>query len=370
VESCRQAALEIGLAQALRVRDRPARTFGTTVTGKLTDFAPSKGTKGLLGLTPVALVVALLGPSPAVAAPAPNPWWQAYYEHSKYVLLPDGRRMRLYCEGAGSPTVVLDSGLGSDATDWRTVQDSIAHTTRVCSYDRAGLGGSDPGPMPRDAAARASDMEQMLVAAKVRGPYVLVGHSLGSYDLQLFADVYRRKVAGMVLVDPATAPEGLKVVAPPPGPIQTCMKLGGSGQLRPDTPAYDQCVVGPPPDMPPALAHTFIQERLRPAPWQAWAAEADAMILDVHEVTIDLRPLGDMPLIVLTHGNLDGPPDASPEELAETAAFLYKQHQVLADLSTRGVHRVVPNSDHVIQWDAPQAVIDAVDEVVTEARRQ
>jgi pimeloyl-ACP methyl ester carboxylesterase len=61
--------------------------------------------------------------------------------------------MRLYCEGVGSPTVILESGGGSDATDWRFVQDKIGLTTRVCSYDRAGLGGSDPGPMPRDAVA-------------------------------------------------------------------------------------------------------------------------------------------------------------------------------------------------------------------------
>jgi len=162
----------------------------------------------------LAQVLAVAGPASAVAAPPPNPWWEAYYEHSERVTLPEGRHMRLYCEGAGSPPVVLESGLGSDAEDWRFVQDSIAHTTRVCSYDRAGLGGSDPGPIPRDAAAMASDLEHMLAAAKISGPYVLVGHSLGSYDLQLFADVYRRKVAGMVLVDPATAPEGLKVAPP------------------------------------------------------------------------------------------------------------------------------------------------------------
>ena len=148
------------------------------------------------------------------------------------------------------------------------------------------------------------------------------------------------------------------------------MKLGGSGQLRPGTPAYDFCVVGAPPDMPADLVQRFLKERMNPVPWRTWSAEADALILDLNEVAIDRRPLGDMPLIVLTHGNLEDAPGASPEKLAEIAASMYKQHQVLADLSSRGVHRVVPNSDHMIQWDAPQAVIDAVDEVVTEARRR
>ncbi|MEJ0064600.1 MAG: alpha/beta hydrolase [Caulobacteraceae bacterium] len=284
--------------------------------------------------------------------------------------LPDGRHMRLYCEGSGSPTVVLETGASTDATDWRLVQDEIAHTTRVCSYDRAGLGGSDPGPMPRDVAAKVSDLEQMLVAAKVRGPYVLVGHSLGGLDIQLFADIYRSKVAGMVLLDPTTKPERLKVLPPPPPQVQECMKLGGSGQLRHGTPAYDQCVSDPPPDMPADQVHYFLEESQNPAPWRTWAAESDALMLDFNEVAIDRRPLGDMPLIVLTHGNLDGPPDASPSELAASAAKMYQMHQELADFSSRGVHRVVPNSGHAIPSDAPQAVIDAVDDVVTAARRR
>jgi pimeloyl-ACP methyl ester carboxylesterase len=301
---------------------------------------------------------------------APNVWWRGYYDHARTVSLPDRRHMRLYCEGAGSPAVILDAGLGGDASNWRTVQDQIARATLVCSYDRAGLGGSDPGPMPRDAAARVSDLKQMLAAAKVHGPYVLVGHSLGSYDDQLFADLFRRDVAGMVLVDPAIAPKGLKTVPPPPSPILECMKLGASGQVRPGSPAYAQCVGDAPPDMPGDLVARYVEDRAKPAAWSAWEGEADALLLDLEEVRSHRQLLGDMPLLVLTHGGADRPPGASTEQLANDASNIYAQHQEIVVLSSRGEHRVVPNAHHYIQFDAPQVVVDAVDEVVSTIRRQ
>jgi len=303
---------------------------------------------------------------------APNPWWRRYYEKSRTVTLPDGRHVRLYCEGAGSPAVILDAGMGleGDASSWRTVQDQIARTTLVCSYDRAGLGWSDPGPAPRDTAANVSDLKQMLTAARVRGPYVLVGHSSGSYDDQVFADLYRRDVAGMVLVDPATAPKGLKALPPPPDSILTCWKLGATGQVLPGSQAYDECVGDPPQDLPDDLVHRYAESRARPAAWSAFKGEADALLLDLSEVDHDRRPLGDLPLIVLTHGDSDASPGSSPDQAAKLAALLYSMHQEIVALSSRGEHRVVPHAGHGIQFDAPQAVIDAVDEVVTEARRQ
>src|SRR3954451_210167 len=159
------------------------------------------------GLAALAAGLVMMGAARAADVPTPptpaQAWWAAYLAKGQAVKLPDGRLMHLYCEGQGAPTVVLDSGLGDGAWSWSRVQDQIALKTRVCSYDRAGYGTSSPGPEPRDSKAIVADMAAMLKAAHERGPYVIVGHSLGSFDARLFAFTYPAQVAGMVLVDPS-----------------------------------------------------------------------------------------------------------------------------------------------------------------------
>jgi pimeloyl-ACP methyl ester carboxylesterase len=93
--------------------------------------------------------------------------------------------------------VILDSGISAWAVPWRFVQDDIARTTRVCAYDRAGSGASSPGPLPRDTRAAVADLEALLMAAAIKGPYVMVGHSMGGYDIRLFADRRPVDVAGI-----------------------------------------------------------------------------------------------------------------------------------------------------------------------------
>lgn len=113
-----------------------------------------------------------------------------------------GRKLHLYCTGAGSPTVVLDAGLGNDWSSWRLVQPRVAAFTRVCAYDRAGLGESDPAPAgPCTSADAVADLHALLGAVGRRGPYVLVGHSSGGHNVRLFAATYPGEVAGLVLVD-------------------------------------------------------------------------------------------------------------------------------------------------------------------------
>jgi pimeloyl-ACP methyl ester carboxylesterase len=112
-----------------------------------------------------------------------------------------GRELYLECTGTGSPTVVLNSGAGEHTPSWAWIAPAVAQDTRVCSYDRAGLGWSDPAPHPQDAVDLAEDLHTLLAAADVPGPYVLAGHSVGGvYDL-VFADRYPADVAGVVLVD-------------------------------------------------------------------------------------------------------------------------------------------------------------------------
>lgn len=118
-----------------------------------------------------------------------------------------GRSLRLVCEGpeGPGPTVILEAGSFGLAADWAEVQKRLtAQGVRSCAYDRAGMGFSDPGPLPRDGLAIASDLEKLLSAAKVKAPYVLVGHSMAGLHVRLFAVRNRDKVAGIVLVDAAT----------------------------------------------------------------------------------------------------------------------------------------------------------------------
>lgn len=112
-----------------------------------------------------------------------------------------GYRLHIYCQGQGSPTVILDALFPGTVSNWIWVQPQLAKTTRVCAYDRAGLGWSDGGPEPRDALQHARELHALLENAGVEAPYVLVGHSLGGLSTRMFADQYPAEVAGMVLVE-------------------------------------------------------------------------------------------------------------------------------------------------------------------------
>src|SRR3989304_10304359 len=112
-----------------------------------------------------------------------------------------GRKMHINCVGQGSPTVLLEAGLGHYSLFWAYVQPEVAKYTRVCSYDRAGYGWSESSPMPRTANAEVDELHTLLVNADVQGPYILVGHSLGGMNMRVFANNYPDEVVGMVLVD-------------------------------------------------------------------------------------------------------------------------------------------------------------------------
>ena len=112
-----------------------------------------------------------------------------------------GRKLHIYCTGEGSPTVILDSGLGDSYLSWSRVQPQIAQFTRVCAYDRAGLGFSDSSPEPRTSKVMAEELHSLLQAAKIPPPYVIVGHSMGGYNVRVYTSMYRHQIVGMVLVD-------------------------------------------------------------------------------------------------------------------------------------------------------------------------
>jgi pimeloyl-ACP methyl ester carboxylesterase len=141
-----------------------------------------------------------------------------------------GHRLHLNCAGSGTPTVVLDSGAGGWSIYWAEVQERVSDVTRVCSYDRAGYGWSEPGPKPRIGHRFAEELNALLVNSGTPGPYVLVGHSLGGYVVRLYADRYPEEVAGVVLVESAHERQWTEL----PNEVNELMDsaLGGCESLR------------------------------------------------------------------------------------------------------------------------------------------
>jgi pimeloyl-ACP methyl ester carboxylesterase len=125
----------------------------------------------------------------------------------------DGAQMHLYCIGAGSPTVIIEAGLGSDWLGWQVVQPRLAKLTSVCTYDRSGLGWSEPRSGPRDAEVIAQQLHKLLNLASVQRPLVLTGHSAGGFYVREYAREFPGEVAGVALLD-STSP---KQIDEPPG---------------------------------------------------------------------------------------------------------------------------------------------------------
>src|SRR5215213_9005058 len=157
--------------------------------------------KALLGLVVVLLVLALAGALyQAIATELAE---RACPPPGEMVDV-GGYSLHINCVGQGSPTVVLDAGLGGMSAEWVWVQREVSDTTRVCPYDRAGMGWSEMGPEPRDAKQITRELHTLLSKAGIEGPYVLVGHSFGGLYMQTYAARYPGEVAGVALIDSST----------------------------------------------------------------------------------------------------------------------------------------------------------------------
>ena len=312
--------------------------------------------------------------APTLAQAGPNPWWTGFIGAGKLVPVAGGRSLYLYCEGSGGPVVLMDSGLGDDASSWRQVQDQIAAKagTRVCVYDRAGYGRSTGSPGARDTKAEAADIAELLKAAKLPGPYVLVGHSMASFNLRLFAFLHPKRVAGMVLVDPSADNQMAVIAAQAPTTLkmQEAQNVHTRACAAPDaSPAVLRGCAGPPPaDLPPELAGKGVGSP-PPGYFATVAAELDAFTaVDSQETVAARRSLGAMPLIVLTASDTTKAPGLPQSEIEAGAKAWSHMHDEIAALSTKGVNRLVEGSGHYIQKQKPQVVIDAVAEVVDAVR--
>jgi pimeloyl-ACP methyl ester carboxylesterase len=290
-----------------------------------------------------------------------------------------GRRINLHCTGAGSPTVVLMAGIASWSAVWYKTQPVIAQKTRVCAFDRAGYGFSDPAPRPQILSDVVDDLHAVLEAGAVPGPYVLVGHSSGGLEARVYAQRWPKDVVGMVLVDTSPAGEGL-IDEEQPGfdeaigresgvaELLHCALLAEHGPLAPSRPGYKDCVFPLPSGTPAAFREIW------PEFFTAYYF-ADEVALESSLYThrydgADHHRLGAMPLVVLSieHPWNDGTPASARLDRAYSKVW-NAMHEALARLSSRGVHRIIRGSGHEVQLDKPQAVIDAVDGVLRELQK-
>jgi len=280
---------------------------------------------------------------------------------------------RATSSGAGkAPVVILESGLGVPAIGWSLVQQDAAKLTRVCSYDRAGYGWSEPGPRPRDADEIARELHTALQNAEIPPPYILVGHSFGGLLVRVYTARYSGEVAGLVLVDASHEEEDGRL--PPSMKRAFDYQVAQLHSIRSALPILRSLGIarllagqpGPGVAMSKTLQDEFRYLQLQPKYLDAELAESDAMPRSVAE-TRSAGDLGDRPLMVLTAGQVTYPSDV-PAADAEMfhKIWLAELQPSLAKLSTRGREMLVEKSTHLIPLQAPQAVVEAIREVLSE----
>ena len=277
-----------------------------------------------------------------------------------------GHGMQLYCTGRarGGPTVVMDSGLGGGLLDWQTVQPKVAEFARVCSYDRSGIGWSESGPTPRTSPQIARELHALLENAGEDGPYVLVGHSFGGTNVQLYAAEYPKEVAGMVLVDSALDTrvldedlrKALAEIAPSPLTIKATAPVG--------IPRLFASEEG-------SLPRRLAQERSAiyngTRHLYAVADESATVQKGVAKATDAAPSLKDKPLIVLSAGARQYP-GFTKKQAKRTDKQANEFEAGLTDLSENSKLVAAKKSTHYIQWDRPGLVVDAIRQVVDAAR--
>jgi pimeloyl-ACP methyl ester carboxylesterase len=304
----------------------------------------------------------------------------------------NGFRVNLYCMGSGSPTVVFDSGWEDWAPAWSKVQPEVAKWTRACSYDRAGTGFSDPGPMPRTSVRMAEELRTALHHAGIGGPYILVGHAFGGDNVRTFAALHMGEVAGLVLVeaDPNDVfPESMREE-------EHRGHAGILSRLRDCRNAIAEHKPLPAlTSRPGQPQRTCAQQFFRGLPEAAWSPELNAKLLEIAQTKVAMydaylsemeqmaadetylqqhrRSFGSRPIRVLTSGNhgvghLERKPPDTPEHVK------YEQETTLAQarwltLSSNSKQIFTRNSSEYIQFDEPETVISAIRDVYDQAKR-
>lgn len=293
-----------------------------------------------------------------------------------------GRKMHIDCRGTGSPTVILEAGLGTGGvTDWTLVHDQIAGFTRTCAYDRAGIMWSDPKDTPQHASAVADDLHALLKGAGIDDPLVLVGHSIGGPYVRTYVGKYGDQVAGLVMVDPSHPDQTTRLgkvsgINAHPNRASTLMHtaqaLAWTGIVR------FMISRGDKPKLASAADTKKLGEALKmAAAYSSSSIRGATSELDGFDRTMDdaraVHSFGNRPLIVLTAMAPFKPEQLKGLGLKAEQGDAFKQewkklHTEQAAFSTRGRQQLVPDATHYIQIDRPDVVIAAVKEVVDQVR--
>jgi pimeloyl-ACP methyl ester carboxylesterase len=312
--------------------------------------------RGLAALFVLIAILALAGASYEASAGAGD---ARRYPPPGELVDVGGYRLHIQCVGTGSPTVVLDAGLSGSSLDWNLVQPELGRTTRVCAYDRAGMGWSDPGPQPRTPRQIADELHTLLTNAGIAGPYVLVGHSLAGKNVRLFALTHPDQVAGMVLVDARSEYVDANTS---PAEVQTFRRASAAQAILYRVARSVGLV-------------RLIGASLWGGPAMPRETRTEGMLLTTSQRAVDAQTaegleraaddgalqaaasLGDRPLIVL----------AAEQNMTATPYWAEAQRRQAA-LSTEGRLIVPAGSGHYIHWEQPTLVIDAVRQVIEQAR--
>jgi pimeloyl-ACP methyl ester carboxylesterase len=292
-----------------------------------------------------------------------------------------GHRLHATCRGAGSPIVLFESGIAASSLSWSLVAPAVATFTRVCAYDRAGLGWSD-APSGH-AASRAWSFERivddhcaLLDHVGPRQKVVLVGHSFGSFVVRAVANRRPEQVAGLVLVDPAT--EWLTATPPRLRLLRGGRQLSRVGALLAHLGVVRACLAlltGGAPAAPrnfvkifgPTAAHTLerlvgevrkLPPELHPTVKAIWCQPKCFHAMAEHMAVLErggplftgVTPRRDIPVVVLS----------SVKQPAEELAV----HRMMAEASDRGRHIVATQSTHWIQFDEPELIVEAIRDII------
>jgi pimeloyl-ACP methyl ester carboxylesterase len=281
-----------------------------------------------------------------------------------------GYKMHINCTGQGSPTVILAAGAADFSTTWVYVQPEVAKLTQVCSYDRAGMGWSEPSPDPRTANATVEELHTLLVNAGVQGPYVLVGHSLGGMHMRVYARSYPDEVVGLIQVD--SLHEDQVVL----DPVFAKVNQENARQFRMLTLLNSTGLMALVPQSIPNLGlpddvYAQWQAVLATAPYfETTIAELLSMEGNCLEVgALKITSFGDMPLIVLSAGRWNTIASLSAAENQQYREAWQALQPELAALSSAGKQIIAEQSGHMVQFEQPDLVIDAIREMVAALRK-
>jgi pimeloyl-ACP methyl ester carboxylesterase len=256
-------------------------------------------------------------------------------------------RLQVHLEGRGSPAIVIDAGLGDRFDKLRPLQARLAQTTQVVTYNRAGYGASEAGPLPRDAAREAEEIRALLEKAGVPGPYVLVGHSLGGLNVQVFASMHPADVAGMVLLDPP--------------PLSFIL-----GQTYPDLRQLAERMTAEWEAAANAAAKSpDAGDRAQSAFLRMLASEHREMFGGSARTVDGITTFGDLPLVVMAAGKANPAFGAVADEYQR---YWIGQSRALAARSSRGRFVLAEGASHYLYQDAPDLVVEAILSVVAQAR--